>query len=268
MTPKQSNPNSRPSTDSRFDHLARALARGASRRSILKGFAAGLSASLFSTMGLGRNLPLGLAAAHAAGDETVFLPLVVTDNPILCPTASTCDKRVQCSFTEDCRCLASAEGEIRCGKVPSCSAQRCTTSADCANLGAEYFCDSPGSGCCDDEQRCIAPCDAVAPIVEGTWTGVMRYEGQEAGIRFVLALDGSDLSGRLLLQDPVTKAFLETGQFEAGYLDRGYVSLRTQSGAMIDGNFGSNGFTGTFEFTFVNGEPGITADLSLTRTGN
>ena len=36
----------------------------------------------------------------------------------------------------------------------------CKTSADCAHLGAGYFCDTPDSGCCSDHQlqRCIAPC--------------------------------------------------------------------------------------------------------------
>lgn len=269
MASEQSNRYDPRATDARFDQLARVLAGGASRRQILKGFAAGLSASMLSALGLGRNTPLGgLAVAHAAGDETVYLPLVVTDNPVLCPEASTCQNRIYCSLTEDCRCLASAEGVIRCGQVPSCSAQRCTTSADCANLGEGYFCDSPGSGCCDNEQRCIAPCGAVAPIIAGTWTGTLSYEGQEAGIRFVLELEGDTLTGRMLLQDPKTAAYLESGEIQYGFLNRASAYWESQSGAVIDGDFGTAGFSGTFSFPSINGEEGIVATLTLTRTGN
>src|SRR5262249_49842851 len=77
----------------------------------------------------------------------------------LCAAASTCSERHYCNASRTCRCLKSAEGEIRCGEPPSCGVQQCTRSSDCANLGADYFCDSPGSGCCGDtKQRCIRPC--------------------------------------------------------------------------------------------------------------
>ena len=36
----------------RFDHIARLLAQGTSRRQILKGFAVGLGTSLFAALGL------------------------------------------------------------------------------------------------------------------------------------------------------------------------------------------------------------------------
>src|SRR5690606_30491624 len=128
----------------RFDRVARLLAQGTSRRQLLKGFAAGLGASLFSTLGFG-SAPSFSKLAHAAGEEGAFLPLIITNTPkgpSICAIASDCDHKVKCSSTsEDCRCIESAEGDIRCGSVPSCSAQRCTTSDDCANLGEGYFCD-------------------------------------------------------------------------------------------------------------------------------
>ena len=80
-----------------------------------------------------------------------------------CTEASSCGLRHTCSDTGDCRCIRSAEGEIRCGRAPSCDVPKCTTSADCAPLGDGYFCDTPNSGCCSDGQltRCLSPCDAV-----------------------------------------------------------------------------------------------------------
>src|SRR5690606_24334008 len=117
-------------------------------------------------------------------------------------------------------------GEILCGAVPSCAAQRCTSSADCANLGEGYFCDSVGSGCCgDDEQRCIAPCGSTNPppsenLATGEWTGAITYEGQSIGIRFILVEDAGMLEGRLLMEDPVSKEFLESGEV-TGYTGSG-----------------------------------------------
>lgn len=85
------------------------------------------------------------------------------DDPTLaCSEASTCSNKHFCG-SGDCRCIRSAEGEVRCGKIPSCDVPRCATSADCTALGEGYFCDTPNSGCCSDGEkpRCIAPCEAV-----------------------------------------------------------------------------------------------------------
>jgi hypothetical protein len=80
--------------------------------------------------------------------------------PPLCASGSSCTERHYCNATQSCRCIKSAEGEIRCGETPSCGVRLCTKSSDCADLGPGYFCDSPNSGCCSDAQksRCIAPC--------------------------------------------------------------------------------------------------------------
>src|ERR1700704_4693293 len=83
--------------------------------------------------------------------------------PPLCAAASSCGMRHYCSTAQGCFCIKAAEGDIRCGAVPTtCMVRLCATSADCADLGEGYFCDSPNSGCCTDppaiKPRCIAPC--------------------------------------------------------------------------------------------------------------
>ena len=80
-----------------------------------------------------------------------------------CTEPSMCGHRIYCDGTTDCICIRSAEGPIRCGRLPNtCHVQLCETSADCAALGDGYFCDTPNSGCCSDPPkelpRCIAPC--------------------------------------------------------------------------------------------------------------
>ena len=72
---------------------------------------------------------------------------------------SSCQMKIFCDVSQSCRCLKAAEGDIRCGMPPSCEVKQCTKSSDCADLGPDFFCDSPQSGCCGDNlQRCIAPC--------------------------------------------------------------------------------------------------------------
>ena len=253
----------------RFDRVARLLAQGASRRQILKGFAAGLGASLFSVFGFtqdGRYHPAAQAAPLGDGS---FLPLIKGAGDPICSVASTCNNVVNCGRDdENCRCIESAEGEIRCGQVPSCSAQRCTLSADCAGLGEGYFCDSVGSGCCDDEQRCIAPCQGSGPEVEpveGTWTGTLSYEEQVIGIQFVLSEEDGAIQGRLLMQDPVSNEFLETGPLTGDYAANGSV-LYLESGSFATGNFQGESFTGEFTFTSFNGEPPVTVPMNTQRS--
>src|SRR6185503_11369686 len=70
-------------------------------------------------------------------------------NADLCPVASACGSRHYCNAAKTCICVRSAEGINRCGKIlATCHVQLCKTSADCANLGTGYFCDTPNSGCC------------------------------------------------------------------------------------------------------------------------
>ena len=265
-TPNTTKPNAK-HTDDRFDQVARFLAMGSSRRQVLKGFAAGLSATLISTFGLGRGPSRSeLGTAHAAGDETIFLPLLSKE---ICSVATSCDETVFCSEDETCRCILSAEGELRCGTVPNCEVARCTTSADCAHLGEGYFCDTPFTGCCADneQQRCISPCDL--PRTSGTWTGTITYEAESIGVQFVLvyAHEQREISGRMLLQDPVTLKYLETGAI-SGSRSGTSGFWTTEGGSEVDGEFGEGGFTGSFTFGDYNNESGIAAAISLTRTGN
>jgi hypothetical protein len=86
----------------------------------------------------------------------------------ICPKASRCGDRQYCNDEKTCICVQSAEGNTRCGQLPTtCHVMLCTTSADCAVLGAGYFCDTPNSGCCTDppkeKPRCIAPCGTTTP---------------------------------------------------------------------------------------------------------
>src|SRR4051812_13432258 len=73
--------------------------------------------------------------------------------PPLCATSSTCAMRVFCSASQNCRCLKTAEGDVKCGQPPSCASRFCTRSSDCADLGDGYFCDAPNSGCCSDAEK-------------------------------------------------------------------------------------------------------------------
>lgn len=283
----------------RFDDLARALAHGTTRRQLLKGFAAGLGATILTT--LGRHAPAGAPAVARAqvGAEEVFLPLIRVDGLDICPVASSCAEKIICSERgSNCRCLKSAEGVIRCGQVPSCSAQNCTTSADCANLGPDYFCDSLGSGCCGDElQRCIAPCPApmtecpeerlcgsaccptgyickggrcVDPLAdvttEGTWTGTLTDEGESIGIRFIIEGDKPEVVGRMLMQDPVTLEWLETGTI-SGERTNLFAYWSTEGGSFIAGELDGDSFTGYFQFADYNGEYGPQTELMIQRNG-
>jgi hypothetical protein len=257
----------------RFDHIARLLAQGTSRRQILKGFAVGLGTSLFAALGLPGGTKYASVAHAAPHSDEAFLPFIIGEGaPAICSVASTCSEKVYCGpEDEDCRCIRSAEGDILCGAVPPCSAPRCTTSADCAHLGEGYFCDSVGSGCCgDDEQRCIAPCGGTTTPPEetfatGEWTGTIRYEDQSIGVRFVFEEDSGFLQGRILMEDPVSKEFLETGEV-TGYNTRGEAYIYLESDSYAFGNFAGENFTGEFIFTSFNGEPGMATTLTMQRT--
>jgi hypothetical protein len=179
----------------RFDELAKAIATNRlSRRQVLKSMVAGL---LFAGP-LGALLPSpALALATECTAESVASCVesarqafskcgrrcrrrfsgraekkclrtceasltTSTQNCQCCPTPSRCGSPEFSSWDETCLCIRSAEGHILRGKIPStCDVRTCQTSADCADLGEGYFCDTPNSGCCPDgdQPRCIAPCD-------------------------------------------------------------------------------------------------------------
>ncbi len=279
-----------------FDKLARDLAGGISRWRALRTFLATIAGSsvLAGAFGARRR-------ANAQGTHRIFLPLIENSGVDICPIASTCDAKHFCSDDDTCRCIKSAEGAIRCGNIPSCDIQHCTSSADCANLGADYFCDTPNSGCCSDghKQRCIAPCgtpytcppqrlcgSTCCPVGTacfngicvvtgaGTWDGTVSYNGQTSGVRFVIAISSNTMSGNMYLVDPVSKAFIDGGPID-GRLDLtvGDTNWVTLAYQFVEGTFSGNTFSGTI--TFAGSGEGIdfgfddfTADMTLTRTAS
>lgn len=147
----------------RFDRLARDFAGGLSRRGFLKALAGGAAGTLLAMLGYKPLNEYAYASPMLASTSQVYLPLVAKG----CAQASACGNRQYCADNE-CLCIRSAEGDIRCGKIPNtCYMQLCSTSADCAHLGPGYFCDTPNSGCCYDPPaelpRCIAPCTIQCP---------------------------------------------------------------------------------------------------------
>ncbi len=141
-----------------FDNLARLFASSVSRRQMLRVLLGGAGAFLLALIGLDlREHSANAGPSAQSGTFKVLMPVIYN----ACMVASTCAAKVWCSADQQtCRCIKSAEGPILCGNVPDCNIQHCKTSADCANLGPGYFCDTPNSGCCPDAelQRCIAPC--------------------------------------------------------------------------------------------------------------
>jgi hypothetical protein len=175
----------------RFDELAKGLATNRlSRGRVIKSFVAGVL--LAGPLGALWNSP---ASAQQSGT---------------CSVASRCPKKEYCSADQGCICVQSAEGDIRCGKIPtSCNVKLCQTSADCADLGEGYFCDTPNSGCCTnppaEKPRCIAPCDAAAPCPPERVCGTECCpEGQSC-------IDGvcSEETPIPCADDPVTAASLD-----------------------------------------------------------
>jgi hypothetical protein len=265
----------------RFDDFARRLASGKlTPQSVLAGLFGGLRGR---GGGAGTQPP---AEGPAATAYKVYLPFV--QKP--CTTKSTCEQKQYCSSDQTCRCLLSAEGEIRCGQIPSCAVPYCTTSKDCAHLGEGYFCDTPNSGCCNDadRQRCIAPCTADCPAdrkcgsiccppgqtcVNGacaappsnTWTGTATYQSQTITVRFVLEESAGSLSGRLLMRDPKTLEYLETGEI-TGTRSGTQATWTTEAGSQVRGTFSGSRFTGTITFPAVDADPALTATLSLSNT--
>lgn len=274
----------------RFDDIARALARGASRRQIFKQLLVGAAGATFGYWGAaGRARGEGTATATAA--QKILLPYIAKS----CSVASVCGGRQYCSTDETCLCLRSAEGDIQCGQIPRCSAQRCKTSADCANLGPGYFCDAPGSGCCDDEQRCIAPCGIPCPaeracgsnccepgetcvngqcrttVVSSTWTGATTYDGTSVGVRFLLQIYGGTIEGRMEVADPRTGQWLDGGTIW-GSQSGNSATWTTEASQEVNGTFNGDSFSGTMTFQPTDydnsSDPSFSAQLQLTKTGS
>jgi hypothetical protein len=154
-----------------FDTLTQMLAATTDRRAMLRVVASGVL--VYFGVGCRRKKPAPGDTSHP-GDTTHPRDTVPKDTvhpgPVAdaCPTASRCGNRQYCNPEKTCICVQTAEGPTRCGQIPStCHVQLCTTSADCAALGAGYFCDTPNSGCCTDppkeKARCVAPCGATTP---------------------------------------------------------------------------------------------------------
>lgn len=144
-----------------LDRLARRLADGGvTRRGALKAVAlAALTAGLRA---------LGVRAPNVYADDgppeapaatlNIYLPTLQR----ACTEASRCGSRKYCDEKQGCLCVQTAEGDIRCGLLPSCDAKLCTKSADCADVAPGAFCDTPLSGCCTSPpntlSRCLLPC--------------------------------------------------------------------------------------------------------------
>jgi hypothetical protein len=103
----------------------------------------------------------------------------------VCTAPSVCPEKLYCNEAEDCICVRTPEGDIRCGRRPGTCGDpppRCQSSADCAHLGSGYFCDTPNTGCCGDElQRCIAPCQPTTSScpAERNCSGICCAPGQQ-----------------------------------------------------------------------------------------
>lgn len=235
-----------------FDALTRGLGAATTRREALRVLGAFAATGALALVGVGCD----------SGDTASDTP-----RPGACATPSTCGARRYCSDDESCLCVETAEGDVRCGAIPTCDAPTCTTSADCTALGAGFFCDAPGSGCCGgDQQRCLAPCGFEAPAMTGTWTGVTTFSGQASRVRFDLADADGSLTGRVYVADPVTGAFIDLGEV-SGTHSGVTATWSTPSGQLVRGTVSDGAFDGTIEFPTILDHPGFVAEVSLTRAG-
>jgi len=219
---------------------------------------------------------------------------------LLCSNPSSCGNRQYCDTAKNCICIQSAEGLVRCGAVPSsCGVQECKTSADCANLGSGYFCDTPNSGCCDQasdqHQRCIAPCEVAAASggstsggsggangasgagtggasggasdvsSRGTWTGSTQATNSiPVGIRFVLSEQDGNLTGLTYVEDPETGDFLRDADI-TGSRNGSSATWTTSTGLTIRGTFSGASFVGTLEYPSDGDFAPLVSNLTLNR---
>jgi hypothetical protein len=101
--------------------------------------------------------------------------------------------------------------------------------------------------------------------VEGTWTGTLAFEEQSIGIRFVLSQRAGSLSGRMLLQDPISQEYLESGPLKDSRYNEDFSTFFLHSGSFAIGDFTENSYEGKFTFVGLNDEPRLEAKLSLQR---
>jgi hypothetical protein len=234
------------STD-QLDTITRTLAATTSRRETIRILGAGAATTFLGLFGVG------------CRDDG---PLAVSD----CTTASTCGARQYCSDDQKCLCIATAENARRCGEIPSCSAPHCTTSADCAQYGKGFFCDSPNSGCCSDGlQRCLAPCGYVAPSRGGIWAGNTTLAQTTVGVRFTVQDSNSSISGRMHLVEPGTKQLVDMGNI-SGRRTYNQARWTTSTGQIVEGLFSDTAFNGVMRFPARFGQPAFEATIRLTPT--
>lgn len=126
------------------------------------GLTAFLGVATFAVVACSKSTPTSMADGGVGGAVDGGIGAAVDGGVIDAGTlaTSTCEAPQFCNEAETCLRVRTAEGDARCGQMPPCETRLCTTSADCAALGAGYFCDTPMSGCCLDAQlpRCLPPC--------------------------------------------------------------------------------------------------------------
>jgi len=175
-----------------------------------------------------------------------------------CAERSSCGQRRYCSADQKCICVESAEGVLRRARIPeTCHMKLCKTSADCADVGPGYFCDTPNSGCCTDPPkelpRCVAPYGAgpapdTSSSVKGAWIGTTdpRTES-ETPVQLQLEEHGADISGKVLLASPGGTKFFELDKV-TGTRTINALKLTSSAGLTIEANKAGEDLVGTIRF--------------------
>ncbi len=134
--------------DQHFDDLARRLARGASRRALLKG--------ILGTAG-------GVLAARGAGRGVDAKPKAKCQSNAECGSCQTCEKK---------KCVPIPEGSL-CGDCGTCSGGACTPSPDTpGNSLACGLCEQCGAG-----GTCQTKADGAACGQCGACSGGLQAKG-------------------------------------------------------------------------------------------
>jgi len=133
----------------------------------------------------------------------------------------------------------------------------CKTSADCADVGPGYFCDTPNSGCCTDPPkelaRCVAPYSAEpAPegssSATGTWTGTTDpLTESETPVQLQLEERGANISGKVLLASPGSTKFFELDNV-VGTRSADVLKLTSSAGLTIEAKRTADDLVGTIRF--------------------
>jgi len=103
--------------------------------------------------------------------------------------------------------------------------------------------------------------------VSGMWTGTFGAPGTNpAGVRFVLEEAQGVLKGRVLLEDPVSKNYIELGNVTGRRTAGGNAAWELDShGLSVSGTFDQNHFAGKLSFPAVDDDPSYEGDLVLDR---